>query len=274
MKKPRLRTVIITLVVIVQIALVAPVIWFIHHLTAQRKFTSATAEPLVTHLSTGDFKVLYYKAEHPRGILIVATGDGGWSDQWEEPVAIHASAAGYAVGGWDCRVFADSRKFNQDQLVEAFNAAVTAVRTKANLPADTPVWYTGWSTGAEWALAAAASPKREKNLVGILPAAPGTHSRYGITESDLLGAEPSGEGSFTLADLAPHLSGVSVVQFAGELDPLDDDSCTKALTASSPHKIIVIPGAPHDMDGAGPRFLSELDQAMQWQLDQRTTTAK
>ena len=31
--------------------------------------------------------------------------------------------------------------------MESFNAAVSAVRKRAELPADCPVWFTGWSTG-------------------------------------------------------------------------------------------------------------------------------
>lgn len=252
---------------VIQIVLLLPILWFMHHVFIPRMFSSKTAEPLPLHLSGGDFQTLYYGAEHPRGVLIVATGDGGWSNQWEEPVALHAAAAGYAVGGWDCRRFADSRKFNHDQLVEAFNAAVEAVRKRAGLGEDCPVWYTGWSTGAEWAVAAAADPKREKHLVGILAAAPGDRSRYGITAADLLGKRPEGEGSFALADLAPALAGLRIVQFSAELDLLDENSWLASLGPRTPHKLVKIPGVPHDMGGACVRFLAEFDMAIQWMAD-------
>lgn len=252
---------------VIQILLLLPIGWFLYHLMMPRGFSSKTAEVLPLKLSGGAFETLYYAAVRPKGIIIVATGDGGWSGQWEEPVALHAAAAGYAVGGWDCRKFADTRRFNQGQLVEAFNAAVAAVRKRAKLAADCPVWFTGWSTGAEWALAAAASPDREKHLVGVLPAAPGDRSRYGISNSDLLGVQPAGPDTYALADLAPALHGIRIVQFAGELDPLDDTVWIKSVDAATPHKIVEIPDAPHDMDGAGERFLSEFDMALQWMLD-------
>ena len=32
-------------------------------------------------------------------------------------------------------------------------------------------------------------------------------------------------------------------------------------------KLVEIPGASHDMDGAGDRFMAEFDMAIQWTLD-------
>ena len=251
----------------IQLLLLLPIGWFIYHLLMPRGYTSTTAEVLPLHLTSGAFQTTYYAAANPRGVLIVATGDGGWSGQWEEPMTLHAAAAGYAVGGWDCRKFANTRTFNQAQLVEAFNAAVAAVRLRANLPASCPVWFTGWSTGAEWALAAAASPQREPHLIGVLPAAPGERSRYGITSEDLLGLPSTGPGSFALAELAPALQGIHVAQFSAGLDPLDDATWLDTLSPQAPHKLIRIPGVLHDMDGAGERFQAEFDMAVQWMLD-------
>ncbi len=261
------RTILRHTLLVIQILLLIPIGWFIYHVLLPRGFSSNKSEPIPLQLSTGPFKVLYYAAKHPKGVIIIATGDGGWSNQWEEPTALHAAAAGYAVGGWDCRRFADTRTFNQAQLSEAFNAAIKAVRNRAGLASDCPVWFTGWSTGAEWSLAAAASPDRDKYLIGILAAAPGDRSRYGINASDLLGLPSTGPGSFALADLAPALHGVHIVQFAAGMDPLDDVKWLKSLGSGSPHKLIQIPDVPHDMGGAGPRFLAEFDMAIQWMSD-------
>ena len=258
-----LRWILIGVLVVAAVLLVK----FVLHLLLPRTFVGK-GDPIPLHLSTGDFQVLYYcEADEPKGILIVATGDGGWSDQWEEPVAKHAVSRGFAVGGWDCRKFADTRSFNQAQLTEAFNAAVAAVRERADLDDDTPVWYTGWSTGAEWALAAAATPAREKHLVGVLPAAPGTRSRYGLTKSDLLGLDPQGPGSFALTDLAPGLAGVRVAQFAAGLDPMDDVDWIRKCGPLTPYKVVDIPGVLHDMGRGGAKFLKEFDAAVQWTID-------
>ena len=217
--------------------------------------------------------MLYRAADHPRGILIIATGDGGWSNQWEEPLANHAAEIGLVVGGWDCRKFADTRSFDHGQLVEAFNVAVAEVRKKSGLASDCPVWYAGWSTGAEWAIAAAARSNREAHLVGILAAAPGDRSRYGITASDLLGIDPQGPGSFALKEHAAALKGLCVVQFAAGLDPLDDVTWLDALGPETPHQLVTIPEVPHDMGGAGTRFLAEFDMAIQWMVDRSKAAA-
>ncbi len=261
------RTIFRRSLLVIQILLLIPIGWFIWHVIMPRGFASKVAEVLPLPLSTGEFQVLYRGAKNPKGVLVIATGDGGWSKQWEEPLALHAADVGYVVAGWDCRKFADTRSFGQAQLVEAFNAAVDAVRKKAGLPGDCPVWYTGWSTGAEWAVAAAASPDREKHLVGILAAAPGDRSRYGINTSDLLGLEAQGEGSYALKDHAQGLKGLRVVQFAAGLDPLDDAGWLESLGPETPHKLVKIPDVPHDMGGAGPRFLAEFDMAIQWMAD-------
>ncbi len=254
---------------VIQILFLIPIGWFLYHTFMPRHYIPESAEVLPLALSSGKFETLYYAADHPKGILIVATGDGGWSGQWEEPVARHAVAAGFAVGGWDCRKFCTTRTFDHVKLVEAFDAAVDAVRKRAGLPDDTPVWYSGWSTGAEWALNAAASPDRPKHLAGVLAVAPGDRSRYGLTKSDLLGMKPEGPDTYALADLSPGLHGLPVVQFSGALDVLDDTDWIHTLHAEVPHKLVTIPAASHDMNGASARFLSEFDMALQWSLDRR-----
>ena len=40
-----------------------------------------------------------------------------------------------------------------------------------------------------------------------------------------------------------------------------------ALGPRTPHKLVRIPGVPHDMGGAGVRFLAEFDMAIQWMID-------
>ena len=248
----------------VQLLLCIPLAWFMFHVMMPRVYRSKQAEVLPVALSTGKFDVLYFAAKHPKGVLVVATGDGGWSDQWEEPVAQRAAEAGYAVAGWDCREFADSRKFNQEQLAEAYHAAVEAVRKKAGLGAGTPVWYTGWSTGAEWSIAAAAYPKRHPDLKGILAVSPGERSRYGIDASDLLGVTPQGETSYALTEHADGLKGITLVQYAGEYDQLDDVEWLKSLKKQTPFRLVNMPEATHDMGGADERFMAEFFMGIQW----------
>ena len=262
--KPRLRRRILLILLLILLALLVK---FILHLLLPRNY-AGSGETLPLKLESGDFSTLYYSGtEAPLGIVIVGTGDGGWS-YWEERVAKHLAGKNYAVGGWDCRKFADTRSFNQSQLAAAWTAAAAAVRERAGLPEDAPVWYGGWSTGAEWAAAAAADPARPDSFAGLLLAAPGERSRYGLTKGDLLGLNPTGPGTFALADLAPQLTDVPVAQFSAGLDPLDDATWLEQL--KSPHRLIPISGVLHDMDGAGGKFLAEWDRAMEWTLSART----
>jgi len=50
---------------------------------------------------------------------------------------------------------------------------------------------------------------------------------------------------------------------------LDDADWLKSLGPETPHKLIEIPEVPHDMGGAGSRFLTEFDMAIQWMADRR-----
>jgi hypothetical protein len=248
---------------IIALCLLALLVKFILHLLLPRNF-AGSGEVLPLDLSSGKFQVLYYcQAEKPRGIVILGTGDGGWS-YWEENTARSLIGKGFAVGGWDCRKFADTRVYDQAKLAEGFAAAVEAVRERSDADDDVPIWYGGWSTGAEQSVAAAAVEDRPEHLTGLLLAAPGSHGRYGITTADLLGATPSGPNAFALADHAPKIRGLRVAQFVAGLDPMDDVDWLKKLTV--PYREIELPRTLHDMGGAGPFFQEKVEEAIKWTL--------
>ncbi len=245
---------------------------FICHLMLPRNY-AGSGEHLPLTLKSGKFEALYYYSgtKTPKGIVIIGSGDGGWS-YWEEKTSKHLAEEGYAVGGWDCRKFSDSRQYGFDDLRAGFEGAVAEVRKRGSVPESAPVWYGGWSTGAEQSVAAAASKSRPKSLKGLLLAAPGTHGRFGITKSDLLGFDPSGPGSFALTDYSHDMNGLAVAQFSAGLDPLDDVSWLDELDA--PHKVIALSGLLHDMGNAGERFQAAMDEAMAWTLTAGTKESK
>jgi len=238
-------------------------VWFILHLVLPRRYVASGAKvPL--QLAGGVLEMAYYCGpSEPKGIVILGTGDGGWS-YWEENTAKHLEAAGFAVGGWDCRKFADSRTYDHELLVEGFNTAVAAVVEHSGVDDTTPIWYGGWSTGAEQSVAAASSPKRPAALRGLLLAAPGERGRFGLTTGDLLGQTPTGPGTYSLAEMAPGLTGLHVCQFEAGLDPMDDVTWLKTL--KTPWKIFPLPHKLHDMGGAGPDFQNQVDEAIAWSL--------
>lgn len=248
---------------LISLIILVCIIKFVLHLLLPRDF-NASGEQLTLSLQGGPQQVPFYcQTRTPKGIIILGTGDGGWS-YWEENTAQHLAKAGYAVGGWDCRKFADTRQYDYAQLCAGYSAALNAVRERSHAKADAPVWYAGWSTGAEQSFAAATDIHRPAHLTGVLMAAPGERGRYGITTADLLGDTPTGPGSFSLAEMAPQLRGLPVVQFAAGLDPLDDTTWLNSY--QGPKKLVHLPGLLHDMGGAGPEFLTALDQAISWTL--------
>lgn len=238
----------------------ALLIKFILHLVLPRNF-AGSGEKLPLPLQP-PFETLYYCGSgKPRGIVILGTGDGGWS-YWEEKTAQHLASRGFAVGGWDCRKFADTRNYQLSDLTSGFNAATQAVIKRSGASSSIPVWYGGWSTGAEQALAAASSSPRPAQLRGLLLAAPGTHGRFGITASDLLGVDPTGPDTFALADIAPKIQNLKVAQFAAGLDPMDDVDWANNLKV--PYRCFDLPDKLHDMGGAGTEFQQKLDEAIEW----------
>ncbi len=236
---------------------------FVLHLVMPRNY-DGTGQAISLPLLSGPFDILYYAPTGGvKGVVVLGTGDGGWS-YWEENTARHLAHQGFAVAGWDCRKFADTRKYSHDDLIDGWRAAADAVKLRAR-GGTIPIWYGGWSTGAEQAVAAAATDRRPIGLIGLLLAAPGGRGRFGIETSDLLGVPPTGEGSFALEDMAPKLAGLHVAQFTAGLDPIDNIAWLDAL--KTPYKLYRLSGMMHDMGGAGDAFQATVDQALQWTLD-------
>ncbi len=255
-KRARLFLLIVTVVVVLGGR-------FLYFRITPKNFT-ATGDLITLQLSGGPFQCPYFPTtERPKGLVVLGTGDGGWS-YWEDNTANSLASHGYAVVGWDCRKFADSRKFTQDQLVIGFNSAVNAGLSLSKVR-SLPVWFGGWSTGAEQSVAAAASRKRNRNLVGLLLAAPGTRGRFGINTSDLLGIVPTGEDTFAMSEMGAKLApGIKVAQFAAGIDPLDDVDWLESCAVE--HKLYELPTSLHDMGGAGQEFQTLLLEAIDWTL--------
>jgi pimeloyl-ACP methyl ester carboxylesterase len=239
---------------------------FVLHLVLPRTY-DARGEVLEIELppKQPEFEGLFYcLREQPLGIVVLGTGNGGWS-YWEEKTATHLSEAGFAVIGWDYRKYVTTREFTHDDLIDGFVAAVEAVYERTGCDQDIPIWYGGWSTGAEQSVAAASSPRRPENLIGLLLAAPASRGRFGLETSDLLGVLPTGPDSFAMTDMAPGLDGLHVAQFVAGLDPMGDVAWLEAL--KTPYRRFELPTALHDMGGAGPAFQGLVDEAIRWSLE-------
>lgn len=220
-------------------------------------------ERLSLNLKSGSFEVFCFAPQCPtRGVVVLASNEVGWS-VWEDATAAHLTKRGYAVAGWDSRKFADSRQYSQVDLGEGFSTAAKTAQQRFGA-VGLPLWYAGWSAGAEQAVAAAASASRPSLLIGLLLAGPRERGRFGVAPEDLLGRVPSGPGSFSLVEQAPRLGGLHVAQFAAELDPVDGTAWLSGLALSS--RVYHLAHMTHDMQGAGQAFQCVLDQAMDWCL--------
>ena len=146
----------------------------------------------VLKLSRMSFPVRIYEADKRcRAVVLFASGDGGWK-AFEDKICRYLAAQGLCVVGWDCRQFADAGPYDQKVLDAGFAAALEEAR-RINGVRDVPVVFSGYSTGAEQAVAAAAASPRQQKLAGLLLIAPAERGRYGITTSDLMGIKPDGK---------------------------------------------------------------------------------
>ncbi|MGB9275973.1 MAG: AcvB/VirJ family lysyl-phosphatidylglycerol hydrolase [Terrimicrobiaceae bacterium] len=217
----------------------------------------------VLKLSRMSFPVRIYEADKRcRALVLFASGDGGWK-AFEDKICRYLATQGLRVVGWDCRKFADQGLYDQKVLAEGFAAALDEAR-RINGLGDVPVVFSGYSTGAEQAVAAAAASPRQQKLAGLLLIAPAERGRYGITTSDLMGINPVGKGSFGLSDLAQALEGLRIVQIHGEHDPLDSTEWLQHL--DTPYLLKTFPGGWHFFDGGPPDFLKLLGDAINWIL--------
>lgn len=227
--------------------------------------TSKAFTPLDVPGARGPLPVYLYKPTSPfRGVVLFASGDGGWKS-FEDKICQELAVNGFCVIGWDCRKYADAGAYTQAILMADFAAAIREGSRAAGSP-DKPLILAGFSTGAEQAVAAAAGKPRLSGLRGVLVIAPGERGRYGITTSDLMCITPQGEGSFALTEHSPGLAGLRLFQIHGEHDPLSQTHWLGSLTI--PHKLKVYPNGWHTFQGGPPDFLALVVKAADWLLDE------
>ena len=256
---------------------------------SQFAVSSASAVIISLDLKRGKFPVRCYEPQGaPKAILVFGSGDGGWKS-WEEKAARGLASAGFKVIGWDCRAYAakpyDASGLGADVAQMAKEGLKRAARdgiTGEKVPI--PLFYGGYSTGAEQAVGAAASnlQHRESSVggakeeisqycpSGLLLVAPGERGRYGITLADLLGRTPRGPTSFALKELAPRLGTIPVAQIHGSLDPLDSTEWLQFL--KGPHRLNTLSGFGHFFGDAGTDLRKTLVEDAEWLVRQSSSS--
>lgn len=197
-----------------------------------------------------------------RALVVLASGDGGWTD-FEEKISRGLAADGFCVAGWDVQKYAGKGSYDGPALARDISAALRD-SARACGGSGLRVVLMGYSTGAEQMVAVAAEPGRPRDLAGLLLVSPGHRGRFGITMSDLLGMPPAGPGTFSLEELRPRLAGLRIFQIHGEHDPLDQTSWLDGLAAE--HRLAVYPEGWHLFNGAPPDFIAMVTGGVDWIL--------
>jgi hypothetical protein len=214
-------------------------------------------------LQRGSFGYFYFPSRRTetRAVIFFGSGDRGWGG-WEDAVSRAMAFEGYDVVGIDSNLYALT-----DYDLGILEADYTLLAQQVEAPYGNhppPLILGGWSTGAEMAVAAAGGPHPPPGVVGLLLLSPGDRSRYGLHASDRLDLTPTGPGTFALADFAPNLRNLRVLQWHAGLDVLD--SVTWLQTLAAPHKEMVFPGVWHDFNGPSEIFVQEMARSIAWLL--------
>jgi pimeloyl-ACP methyl ester carboxylesterase len=192
---------------------------------------------------------IYQPEDSPRAIMVLGSGDGGWSP-WEDVVAGWLRDAGVCVAGFDFREYA-AKDYDCKTLCK--DMATVAAHVAGRIGGESlPVIYGGWSMGASQAVAAASGTNRPAKLAGLLLMSADHRGRYGLRESDELGITPEGAGTFALSDFNKDMCGLRVAQFRGTADFMASTAWIQTL--KSPHALYLVPGANHGFDGPDDSF--------------------
>jgi hypothetical protein len=235
----------------VALALLAAIIY----LVAQFDILHTHGRPVVIQLSRGPFQVLEFapRKSPALGIVLFASGDGGWS-RLEESISHGLQKHGYDVIGIDSTVYART-DYDLATLQGDFSRIVQSVDAPYQGNA-LPVIVGGFSMGAAQAIAVAGGPNPPPGLAGLLVVDPLSRGRYGLRTSDKMNVLPTGPGTFAVADFARTLSHVRVVQWHAALDTIDSRDWLAGLTV--PHQEDDFPGAGHAYRRDRDHFVREL----------------
>jgi hypothetical protein len=211
--------------------------------------------PLSIQLSRGPFQVLEFSPRKPPvlGVILFASGDGGWS-RLEESICHGFQKHGYDVVGIDSTIYART-----DYDLAILQADFDKIARTAEAPyrgQTLPLVVGGFSMGAAQAIAVAGGPNPPPGLSALLVVEPLSRGRYGLRTSDKVNVLPTGPGTFAVADFARTMGNVRVLQWHAELDTIDSRAWLAHLTV--PYVECNFPGAGHAYRYDRDHFVREL----------------
>ena len=125
---------------------------------ANNSLPRGTSDPqtIVLRLSRGNFPVLVYEPKGEiKGTLLFGSGDGGWKI-WEERACRSLALDGWRVIGWDCRQYASDRFVPYGAQILGRDLQTMVSVGIGGRSQGKPVFYGGYSTGAEQAVSGSA----------------------------------------------------------------------------------------------------------------------
>lgn len=200
-------------------------------------------------------------ATRPKALILFESGGGGWS-WWEDLVCHKLQTSGYEVIGIDARLYSLT-DYTLDILQADFQA-IAGLGQKPYGDHPLPLILSGWSSGAEQAVAVAGGPHPPTGLTGLLLFAPGSWGGYGWYTSHDYGPRLSKSKTFALADFSDTIGNVRVAQWHGTYDIFDSRVWLRTLKA--PHREFDMADSIHDFGGASDEFLVRMIASIDWIL--------
>jgi len=235
---------------------------------------AVTHQNVPLHFKRGDFVVFHYPAQLdssakiPKALILFGGGGGGWS-YWEERFCHKLQTEGYEVIGLDFAPYAKT-DYNLDILQRDFQT-MAEYGLKPYGEHGPPLIVSGWSTGAEQAVAVAGGPRPPGGLVGLLLIAPGSWGGYGWFATADFGPRVVKTSTFDLTDFAPNLTRLRIAQWHAAFDITDSRSWLASLKA--PHREYDLANCTHDYGEASDEFLNRLDESVAWILGKDTDSS-
>jgi phosphatidylglycerol lysyltransferase len=222
------------------------------------------APAITIPLRRGAFPTYHFvPAGSPKAIIILGSGDGGWSPI-ENRVCSFLQQSGFYTVGIDFRKYAAS-DYDLNILVSDFTVIAAVAATRAGNP-DLPVIYAGWSVGAVQAVAACGDVDwRSPRLAGLVLMSMDQRGRYGLGLPELIGLEPQGEGTFGVADFTAAVANLRVAQISAVGDWMNNTDWMKTL--KTPHRLYQLEHSNHDFNGVDDALQRDLLDGINWVLD-------
>ena len=185
-----------------------------------------------------------------RALIFFLGNDVGF---WEphRKLAVSLAKAQYAVAGVDIKPILRALPDCEPERDSAFADTIRTLiqRTRAELGAvSIPLIIAGHSLGAELAIWTAAHV-RVPGTLGVLAMSPGTRSHLRVSASDIMnGPEPTGPGSFSVADEIEHIPTAERVAIVrGTRDKYSSGDSALVASGGARADRFVVPFAGHSL---------------------------